>query len=233
MSEECEIINVPVDDAEEEQETPISPIEKVKKRKGGYKAGTRVLTEEQKQKCRDNLAKARATRKLMLDKERKEREEIEREYDQAKLTEVEVEEDSPYEDGRKILRRSKPKGRKPKTQLIVEKKRPKRKRKAEPEEESDSGSDSWESEEEPEPPKKPRKTKPRAPKVKKISEKEMRLLLLERKIDEIITHTKASLEKPRSRTVKSTTTIIQTPKETASAANPQLKAAAQKLLAMF
>lgn len=220
-----------------EQEEPSSPIEKPRKERKKRKP----LTEAQKEKCRNNLAKARAIRKLMVEKEQKEKERIQREYEQTQLKEeVESEdEEPPIED--RLLKRPKPKGKKPRTKIIVEDppKRGRRGRGArrrddreDSDQEGGGSDDSWESEEEPEP-KRPRKTKPRAPKVKKISQKEQRLALLESKLDDIIAHTKKSMEKPRVRNTKSTTTIIQAPREPSPGVNPELKRAAAKILSMF
>jgi hypothetical protein len=236
MAVDCEIYEVPMDEQGGEQEEPSSPIEKPRKERK-----RKPLTEEQKEKCRNNLAKARAIRKLMVEKEQKEKERIQREYEQTQLREVEVEqsedeEELPIED--RLLKRPKPKGRTPKTKIIVEDRPNPRRRAARRRRGGDSGGDgeesedSWESDEEPEP-KRPRKTKPRAPKVKKISQKEQRLALLESKLDDIIAHTKKSMEKPRVRNTKSTTTIIQTPREASPAVNPELKRVAAKVLSMF
>jgi hypothetical protein len=232
MAVDCEIYEVPMDEQGGEQEEPSSPIEKPRKERKKRKP----LTEEQKERCRNNLAKARAIRKLMVEKEQKAKERIQREYEQTQLKEVEQSDDEelPIED--RLLKRPKPKGRKPKTKIIVEDaarpRRGRRSRRGEGDSDGDGSEDSWESEEEPEP-KRPRKTKPRAPKVKKISQKEQRLALLESKLDDIIAHTKKSMEKPRVRNTKSTTTIIQAPREPSPAINPDLKRAAVKILSMF
>ena len=238
---ECEIYEVPVEDEgendqEEEVTIPVSDRKVAKKR-----ALRHPVTGAAREKLLKNLEKARATQKLMRENKKLAREEVDRNYKQKlKIHEELVEERPELED--RLVARSKGRGPRPKTKYIIDPtpKRAHRRKVYESEEEYDteeSEEDGWSSDEEnskrsnagrPRGPNyKPRAKRP--PKVKKISEKEARLMLLEKKLDEIISHTKKSSEKPR--TVKSTTTIYQAPKT--SGDNSQLKKAAAQLLNLF
>lgn len=234
-SVECQIFEVPVNDNEQEEndlEEQLSPAEEmpISTKKRGKKPGhKKPISEEMRAKLSANLAKAREVHKKMREQEAKNRDEIKRKYNTHKIESRQVEEEDEEEEER-IYARPKPKGRKPKTKFIVEDK-PKRQSQRYEEDEEDDYSSDW-SDEEPVPRPRGGKGKVRHPKEKKISEKEMRLMLLEKKLDEIISHTKKTLEKPRTKTIKSNTTIIQAPKEQ-PATNPQLKKAAQQLLSLF
>ncbi len=224
-SVDCEIYQVPLDETNEEENQEIipqlSPVVKPRKKK--------VMTEAMKEKCRANLAKARAHRAELIKREKEMKEKIARECD-VQTNDVEESEDDCEEQLMVKRKGKKIPGPKPKKKPAVP--APRRMRRNESSSEEDYSSD-WSSDED-EPPKKPKKrasAKPRA--AKKVSEKEKRIRLLEEKLDQIITHTKKQLEKPRTRTIKSTTTIINTPKPAAATADPALKAAAQRLLSMF
>lgn len=218
-SVDCEIYQVPLDESEEQVEETLSPVEKPQVRK------KRVLTEAQKEKCRANLAKAREARAKIRENEKRIKERVDREYDSVGGKEEISSDDEQQEPIRlKSSARSKVKA---KPQKEAKKSHRRRVYRSESETESDSYS-----EEEPEP--KPRKRAPAKPRTKKVSERDKRLMILESKLDEIIGHSKKLAEKPRIRNTKTTTTIIQTPKDDQKPMNQDaLKKAATKLLSMF
>lgn len=161
-SVDCEIYQVPLDEGEEEVQV-LKPL----------KARTKkVLTEEQKQKCRENLLKA-TQRKKELAAERK-----------AKLNEELAALKEPK------VRKTKKAPKKPAEESEEEQPRKSKKpvRRSKYESESEEESEDYVSEEEePVPPKKRSQTV-KAP--KKPSVKDMRLAQLEKKLDEIISNTK-------------------------------------------
>ena len=209
--QEVEIYQVPLDEDEEGESPQESPVQRPKAKP------KRVLSEAAKQKCRDNLMKARAARAANKASEKGAAAYVDRNH-QATRVASDNESDDDVEP-LKVRKTRKPN----KSKVKSPPKRSHRHQRYESESDSDSYSD-----EEP-----PAKKKPGRPKVKKPSEKERRMAILEAKLDEIITHTKRAAEKPRVRNTKHTTTIIQAPKAGPTGPDPALKAAAQKLLSMF
>ena len=205
MSIDCEIFTVP--DNEVNEELDLSNIEPLKKKR----APRKPLTEEQKEKARANMAKARAVQKELRAKAKADSDQIIYEN-----TKTYTKEDSDEEEGPpspKISKRYKPSGKKvkPGTKRVpIEKSRRHRHYESS---DSDSDSDGCQTESEPDSPsprpKKPTKRVTKTIKIKKPSQKEIRIGLLEKKLDEIITHTRKSIATPKIKNSK--TTVIHMP----------------------
>lgn len=222
----CEIYEVPLDGDAEEPESPESPIENQPVRKQRKK---RTMTEEQKEICRKNLAKAREKRAQLILDEKKRKERVSKGVDRVDIKE-DSETDEPKLDVRTKRGNYKRSSKRDET--------PPRHRSKRDEYISESDENSWSDEDEEDyRPKRGKGSKakkaPAKSKAKKVSEKSMRLALLEDKLDDIIRHTKTMAAKPRIKRTN-TTTIISAPKEAAAKeTNPELKRAAARLLAMF
>ena len=156
MSLECEIMQVPYDDNSDNDENSLVVAPSVKK----PRKKRAPLSEEAKDKLKANLAKARAVRAQLKLEDEKERGKIEKREISRRTSRAEHSDDDSPPPSPVLNKRYKKPG-------------PKRGKKKyySSEEESESESES-------EPEQKP-KRKSKTPKVKKVSEKEQRLSLLE------------------------------------------------------
>ena len=235
---ECQIIEVPVDDnGAENQSVEIE----VKPRKRC------ALSESKKKKASANLSRAREIAKKNRELNKKLREQITQEYLQKESTDVEEEPSEPIE---KLPRRYKKMPTKQELAIAyahkamkMEHKRTKGKGRpltprkkyiseedyTDEEEASDGG---WSS---PEPVKRkggrPKASERLPPKKKKVSEKEIRLSLLEKKLDEIIEHTRKMQVAPKVKNTK--TTVIQMPAKQMDKQDQKMAKAAGTLLSLF
>jgi hypothetical protein len=235
---ECQIIEIPVDENINEEVNVDEPL-KPRKRK--------TMTDAQRAKASANLARAREIARKNRENTKKLREQIKEEYIQRDETDEDEDNDPPQPPVEKLPRRCKKTCPSKKEEALqyayhamkIEKKRNKenyrvlspRKKYLSEEDYSDNDvlDDGWDSPE----PKigRPKKSSNPKPKMKKISEKDIRLALLEKKLDEIIEHTRKMQVAPKVKNTK--TTVIQMPAKQPDKQDIKLAKAAGSLLSLF